>query len=94
MAQEDVAVAHECCTLPCGIKHGRAAIGVSHQLRCDQGIGTTVGINPVQVADRRALLLEPVVDGFAIDAPVRRLHRGANPVRIGHCLLQGHGVGR
>ena len=46
----------------------------------------------MQGAHFGAVLLERVVESLAIDAPVRRFDSRADPVRIGHGLVESDGL--
>ncbi len=89
-AHEYVAVAHECGARAVAIEHRVRAVRIRHRGRIDQGVRAAGEIDAMQVADRVTVLLDAVIDRAAVDAPVRRFDRCADPVRIGHRLFDGH----
>ena len=65
------------------IEHGRA-VGLRHRRRIELGTLPAERIELVQVAYLVAVALQRVVQAAPVHAPVRRLHRLPDPVRIGH----------
>ncbi len=87
VADEHVAVADERAVRARAVEHRVGAVGVGHRLRIDDRVLAGGDVDAVQIAHLRALLLQAVVEALAVDAPVRMLDRRADPVWVGHRLL-------
>ncbi len=70
------------------VRAGRRRVG---QLPVRELVHRAAGhVDRVQILQRTAIALSPVVDGLAVVAPIGFLGRVSDPVRVGHDLLERH----
>ena len=69
------------------VEYQVGAVRIRHRLRIDDRILAIGKLDTMQVTDRRALLLDVVVETAPVNAPVSLFDRRSDPVWIGHRLF-------